>query len=150
MILNPGDERVGQRYQTSPAPLFATRSQHSPRTNEGPRGRGAENKVKTAEAQGGEASEVAGGGRGCGKGRRSCRSRGRGCRGCGRGQQGAEEVAGAKAEAAEVARGGQLGQGKSMAAAQRAKPLKKQSCQGRGNQGAAAAAALLRESFPFG
>ena len=30
-----------------------------------------------------------------------------------------------------------------MAAAQRAKPLKKQSCQGRGNQGAAAAAALL-------
>jgi hypothetical protein len=39
---------------------------------------------------------------------------------------------------------------KSMAAAQRAKPLKKQSCQGRGNQGAAAAAALLSESFPFG
>ena len=59
---------------------------------------------------------------------------GEGRRGCGRGQQGAKEVAGAEAEAAEVAGGGSKGQRKSPEQRQRPPRLRERAARGRGSR----------------
>ncbi len=81
MILNSGDKRVGQRYQTSLALPFATRHIEKSRHCGGLREGGSKGQRKSPEQ----------------------RQRPRRLR---EGQQGAKKVAGAEAEAAEVAGGG--------------------------------------------
>ena len=96
MILNSGEKRVGQRSQKFPPLRFATRQTETSRhCGVPPKQMQRPPRLRERAA----------------RGRGSRQSRGRGRRCCERGQQGAEEVAGAEAEAAEVAGGAARGRG---------------------------------------